>query len=252
LLTLLTLLKTLFYAMVRIAQYINRLNIGMLGIVIVISCFTSCKKEDALEVSARTTVAVVPHQDTLRGIIAENTLLINNRIWYIDGLVYVGNEATLTIEQGTTIKVLTDSSKGGKQPYPAGGLIITRGARILANGTSSNPINFTVSDSSDHTAGGWSGIILLGRAPVNKPFARQDNLLSPTGYGFDYGGELPDDSSGVLQHVRLSYLDTRPYTGKQWRSGLLLMGTGSHTIIKDVTARAIAPKHQLKKTKKLP
>ena len=68
------------------------------------------------------------------GEITANTTWTNSNVYFMQGFVYVKNNATLTIEPGTIIK----GDKGTKAA-----LIITRGAKIIADGTPQLPIVFT-------------------------------------------------------------------------------------------------------------
>jgi CO/xanthine dehydrogenase Mo-binding subunit len=67
----------------------------------------------------------------LSGKITSNLTLKANNIYKLRGLVYVTNGATLTIEPGT--KIVGEADKNGA-------LIITRGSKIMAEGTAANPI----------------------------------------------------------------------------------------------------------------
>ncbi|MFA6234863.1 MAG: T9SS C-terminal target domain-containing protein, partial [Bacteroidota bacterium] len=90
-----------------------------------------------------------------------------NNTYVLNGFVFVGDGETLTIEAGTLVK-----GKPG-QTENASALIIARGGKIFANGTSLNPIIFTAE--ADQLNGGlpldtrglWGGVILLGRARIN-------------------------------------------------------------------------------------
>jgi hypothetical protein len=228
-----------------------------MGVIALVAVIASCKKDAELgPASTATNIQTVPYQDTLRGVITENTLLINNRTWYVDGLVYVSNEATLTIEQGTVVKVLANK-KHDLLPYLNGGLVITRGAKIMARGTAARPIQFTLTDSFDHNRDAWSGIMLLGRAPVKTAAGMPGTLMLPSGNGLTYGGTMPEDSSGVLQYIYFDYLNVPSKTLKQPKQkplppGLILLGTGSRTVVKDVVMRPVNHLQHLKKEEHLP
>ena len=94
--------------------------------------------------------------------LARNTYILN-------GKVYVNDGQTLTIEAGTLIKGQTGQAES------ASALIVARGGKIIANGTSSNPIVFTAladdlsrtDDLPKNQRGLWGGIILLGNAFIN-------------------------------------------------------------------------------------
>jgi hypothetical protein len=98
-------------------------------------------------------------QVTVSGDITANTTWTNNNIYMLTGgFVYVTNNATLTIEPGTIIK------------GNASTLVITRGAKLIADGTQTQPIVFTSYQTVGNRApGDWGGIILCGKAPINDP-----------------------------------------------------------------------------------
>ncbi|MCF6405687.1 hypothetical protein L3C95_22475 [Chitinophaga filiformis] len=203
--------------------------------------FTACSKEDAS--TPVVSLQAIPATDTLRGIIGENTLLTNNRTWYIDGWVYIANEAVLSIEPGTLLKVLRNDQKNVD-----GGLIVTRGAKIVAPGTAYAPITLTCSDTLHTCNSVKMGVVLLGKSPVKVPLSIIKGFAGLNG-SLAYGGKLPDDSSGVLHHVQIIY----PYTRHRGiagqdslRAGLFLMGTGDRTVIKNVIGRQVTPDIQIK------
>ena len=94
---------------------------------------TACEKDD--KISKAPHVVMVPATDTLPAVIAENTLLTNTHTWFIKDWVYVTNEATLTIEPGAIIKIIRKKDTNG-------GLLITRGAKIIARGLPDWPVLF--------------------------------------------------------------------------------------------------------------
>jgi len=74
----------------------------------------------------------------------------------------VKNGATLTIQPGTVIR--------GDATIANSSLVITKGSKINAVGTSSNPIVFTSSkDAGTRTPGDWGGVIILGKGTLNRP-----------------------------------------------------------------------------------
>ncbi|SEW44302.1 hypothetical protein SAMN05428988_5737 [Chitinophaga sp. YR573] len=190
--------------------------IGLLSLAILI--ISSCKK-DAEATHSSWNSELIPVNDTLSGTITTNTLLTHTHPWYIKGWLYVANEATLRIEPGTLINMLPAKKNGG--------IVITRGAKIVAAGTPVFPICFSF----DTVAPG-SGIILLGKAPQLSPVTVFDD---PAGAGFlSYGGDFADDSSGILQHIQLSYAPANA----RFKGGLLLLGTGNKTILKDIVLKS--------------
>lgn len=197
----------------------------LISLLIICAGIAACEKDEHLSEVPQVNTMMIPMRDTLPPLIAENTLLTNTHPWFITSWVYVSNEATLTIEPGTVIKITGEKEAGA-------GLVVTRGAKIMARGLGNWPILFQLTDSTPR----WSGIVLLGRAPQKKPYTLVESIASVAqASGWAYGGELPDDSSGVLQHIRIV---TNPFkndvAGKQLQNGLLLLGTGHKTVVKDV------------------
>lgn len=136
---------------------------------------------------------------TVNTAITTNTTWTSGNTYLLSGLIYVKNNATLTIQAGT--KILGDNSGSA--------LIITKGAKINASGTAANPIVFT----SDKAAGArnkgdWGGVILLGKGSFNINGGVNNiegiTASADTQYG---GGASPDDNdnSGILKYVRIEF-----------------------------------------------
>lgn len=192
----------------------------------------ACSKEEDATAGPLSSLQAIPVGDTLKGIIGENILLTNNRTWYIDGWVYIANEASLSIEPGTLLKILKNERSG-----VSGGVIVTRGAKIIAPGTPYAPIVLTCNDTSVVYNVVRMGIILLGKAPVKQPLAVTGGFPDLNG-SLAYGGLSASDSSGVLQHVRIIYPYTK-YRQDSLRTGLFFLGTGNRTVIKDISVRPV-------------
>lgn len=114
--------------------------------------------------------------------------------------IAVTNNAVLTITPGTVIK-----GQYTGDPNTATALVITKGAKIMAEGTADNPIVFTAKNGQ---VGGWGGLILLGEAPINQTGKVYIEGIVPgtiSGADTSYGGSDPDDNSGVLRYVRVEY-----------------------------------------------
>jgi hypothetical protein len=148
-------------------------------------------------------------RDTLSGVLGTGHLipdtirLFASTYHCLQGLVYVDTLDVLEIEAGTQVLGLE-----GGAGLSGGGLIITRGAKIEAEGSPSCPIVFTthrVVDGGTPTSGDWAGVILLGRAPVNQPNPQIEGVPSVTPADSHYGGEVCGDNSGILKYVRIEY-----------------------------------------------
>lgn len=152
---------------------------------------------------------------TVSGKITSDTKWTADNQYMLSGFVYVENGATLTIEPGTVIK----GEKATK-----GSLIIQPGAKIIAVGTADKPIVFTSNQAAgQRKAGDWGGVIVLGKAPVNKPNAVIEGENVST-----FGGTNATDNSGQLKYVRIEFAGIAFETDKEI-NGITFGGVGSGT-----------------------
>lgn len=205
-----------------------------------------CKKEDEVTIttSPEIKMEMIPVSDTIRHVIATNTLLTASHPWYIDGWVYVTNEATLRLEAGTIIHVLPSAVNRKNNSY-SGGLIITRGAHLQVAGTAAQPVQMTVEKA---TNDGPSGVIVLGKATARKRNMILDNPDGPSINHLSYGGNVPDDSSGVIKYLRINYYHI---AGTGFLGGLLLLGTGTRTVTDNIVLHPLPMKKSALKADKL-
>ncbi|MDX1491790.1 MAG: hypothetical protein R3332_10920 [Pseudohongiellaceae bacterium] len=164
----------------------------------------------------------------LSGTITQDTRLTANNVYLLNGAVFVGGDntdsATLTIDPGT--KVIS--------PVGLNFLVINRGSKIVANGTSSKPIIFTYDDeanATESTTGRWGGLIINGNAPVNG-CTEGTELCELEGEGSTgkYGGNDPEDSSGVLNYVIVKY-PGQNITETNELNGIAFQAVGSGTVV---------------------
>lgn len=168
---------------------------------------------------------------TLQGRISKDTLLKKQNTYILKGLVYMVNNATMTIEAGTVIK-------GSFSGADVAALVITRGAKIQANGTATDPIVFT-SASPNPQSGDWGGIVICGKAPVNTSFNGAANTFQVEG-GIDNGngdglagGTDVADNSGTLKFVRIEYAGYAYQPDKEINS-LTMAAVGNGTTIENI------------------
>src|SRR5688572_23118197 len=122
-------------------------------------------------------------------------ITLDGGVYTIRGYVYFTAGSTLNIPAGTILK--SDVSQKGA-------LIIERGARIEALGTSAKPIVFTSGKpAGQRNRGDWGGIILLGNAPTNRPLSPAP--LIEGGVDRRYGGTITNDNSGTMRYVRIEF-----------------------------------------------
>ena len=164
-----------------------------------------------------------------------------DKTYILNGLVFVEEGETLTIEPGTVIK-----GKPG-EGADASALVVARGGKIFAEGTSSRPIIFTaeaddVNDPEDFgetDRGLWGGVIVLGRSTLNSPTASgtpiTDNIEGidinePRGI---FGGNDEADNSGVIRYISIRHGGTLIGADNEI-NGLTLGAVGSGTTIEFV------------------
>lgn len=163
-----------------------------------------------------------PNSNVITGVISSSKFYAKGK-WILKGYVYVTNGATVTFEAGCIIQ--SDVTEKGA-------LIIERGAKLIAQGTAGNPIVFTSGKPVGSRApGDWGGIILLGKAPTNRPLDPAPTIEG--GVGRQYGGTDPLDESGILRYVRIEFAGIAAEPGSEI-NGLTLGGVGSGTIIENV------------------
>jgi hypothetical protein len=134
---------------------------------------------------------------TLEGTISTNLTLDASKVYLLKGFVYVADGVTLTIPAGTIIR----GDEGSKAS-----LVVTRGGKLIAEGTASKPIVFTSNKPAGSRApGNWGGLLMLGKAVNNIPGGEgiiEGGFTAPLG---NHGGTNNDDNSGVLKYVRVEF-----------------------------------------------
>jgi hypothetical protein len=162
--------------------------------------------------------------------------------YVLDGLVFLEERGVLNIEAGTVVK-FTDRPDLGNPSA----LVITRGARIYAEGTAQEPIIFTAEadDVSDPLDLGpsdnalWGGIVILGKGITQKNGNPEVNvqgidLSEPRGA---YGGDDNEDNSGVMRYVSIRHGGRQIASGSEL-NGLTLGAVGSGTVLEYIEVYA--------------
>jgi hypothetical protein len=165
-----------------------------------------------------------------------------DNIYLLDGLVFVEDGGSLTIEAGTVIKFTPRADVGNPSA-----LVITRNSKIYANGTASEPIIFTAEadDVNNPTDLGptdnalWGGIVLLGNGITQRNGNPSTNIegidtSEPRG---TYGGDDNTDNSGVLKYVSIRHGGRQIVSGSEL-NGLSLGAVGSGTTLEYIEVYA--------------
>ena len=188
--------------------------------------------------------------------ISVNTTWTADNTYFLDGLIFVDEGVTLTIQAGTVIKGREQGSITTGDGASA--LIVRRGATILAAGTADAPIIFTAEiddvtdpfDTDQTDRGLWGGVVVLGRAPTNAndgAGTRVDVQIegipfdpgAGTGDEAQFGGSDPQDDSGILRYVSIRHggFSISGVEGDEI-NGLTLGAVGSETVVEYVEVYA--------------
>ncbi len=144
--------------------------------------------------------------------------------YQLRGVVSVKAGATLTIQPGTIFTVsAADQALGNNY------LQIEQDARLIANGTSTQPIVFTAESAQ---IGAWGGIIMNGKAKINVAGGTE---LAEAG-GKIYGGNDDSDSSGSLKYIRVEYAGAAITGGTGEYNAFSFFGVGSGTTLQNLQA----------------
>ncbi|MDZ4350140.1 MAG: hypothetical protein U1A22_11470 [Xanthomonadaceae bacterium] len=157
--------------------------------------FTGCP-------SFATAVPGIPRACELTGnILGQDITLTNDTTWVVEGKFGIGADnaqaSSLTIEPGTLIVGTGDTFDH---------IAIARGSKIFAEGSVNAPIVFTSPfelpgfDASP-SPGDIGGLALAGNAPSNC----NPNCVAEWDPTLRYGGDDPNDSSGVLRYMQVRY-----------------------------------------------
>jgi hypothetical protein len=159
-----------------------------------------------------------------------DTTFTSDKIYVIERQrhAFVTPGHTLTIEPGTEIR----GEEGAV-------LVISRGAKIMAQGTVDKPIVLTSAQpSGQKTPGIWGGLLVLGAAPINTNIksnppsneALFEAFSNSEGANGTFGGTNPDDNSGVIKYVRIEFAGFNFVADREFNN-LTLCGVGSGTTI---------------------
>jgi hypothetical protein len=167
---------------------------------------------------------------SISGAITEDLTIPNDDElqFLLSGPVFVGDEDPSTetifeVEPGVTVFAETGTSDS------ASFLAVRRGSKIMAEGTEEEPIVFTTSaEEGSRGRGLWGGLILNGRAPLNVGDTAEGEGSTGT-----FGGDDPEDSSGVLKYVRVEFAGTL-ITSDNELNGIAFQGVGRGTTIDHV------------------
>ena len=158
---------------------------------------------------------------------ADQTLTCD-KVYVLTGLTFITNNATLTVEAGTTIL-------GGE----GSALVATQEGRFVTNGTAEAPVVLTSINAvspNPRNAGDWGGLVLLGKAPINVEGGT--NLIEGIDIsnpdvpdnGSRYGGDDSAYDCGQLNYTRIEFAGFELTEGNEL-NGLTLGACGTATTL---------------------
>jgi hypothetical protein len=173
------------------------------------------------------TVTVSDVANVLTGTLTANKTLTSGTPWTVKGQYIVNSGVTLTVDPGTIVK----GDKATK-----GLIIIKPGGKLIAVGTSTQPIVFTSSQPiNERDRGDWGGIVWLGNAFVNQGTAPAVEGVSPSQtYGTpstsDANAGTNTEDNGKLKYARIEYAGIELSPNNE-TNGLTMGALGSATEI---------------------
>jgi len=196
--------------------------------------FVQCQTDEIIELPIEEVPEVLTGEtiEILENIIEDVTWTSGNT-YILTDLIAITEGATLTIEPCVVVKAVAGPT----------GLLVDQGAKLNAVGTADCPIIFTSTQDelepgqlsspnlTGEDVGLWSGLVLLGNAPVSSmPGDNNIFMVLPQDYLFSFGGDAAEDNSGTLEYVSIRHTgaETAPF---ELPSGLTLCGVGSGTTL---------------------
>lgn len=165
----------------------------------------------------------VADPNNFKGTISGETITLNPTLIYkLTGKLQINDGASLTIPAGTVIEGV-----GGTAAYIA----VAQGGKLFVAGTASNPVIMT-SGLATKSAGDWGGLVICGKAPINRVTGGASSAQSEVA-DLTYGGTNPSDNSGSIRYLRIEYAGAAFNSEKEF-NGVSLFGVGSETVFEYV------------------
>ena len=181
---------------------------------------TSCSSDD--NSAGGTPSTFVLDRENLKGDINDGEVILESGTYKLTGKLIVKNNAKLTIRPGVKIEA---SALPAGQFAEVRYIAVAQGAKIDVQGTATNPVVMTAAEKAP---GKWGGLVLCGKARINKGTTATAEVSDLT-----YGGLEDNDSSGSIKYLRIEY-SGYSYSNEKEFNGLSLFGVGKGTTIEYV------------------
>ena len=181
---------------------------------------TSCSSSDNPTPSTTPSSTFTANASNFQGTINDGEVTLDaTKTYKLTGKLQVNSGATLNIPAGTVIE-----GTGGTASYIA----IAQGGKLNVNGTATKPVVMT-SGLTTKFAGDWGGLVICGKAPINRVTGGAGTAQSEVA-DLSYGGTASADNSGSIKYLRIEYAGAAFNSEKEF-NGLSLFGVGSGTTI---------------------
>lgn len=166
---------------------------------------------------------VVVREDLKGDIESGDAVVLESGTYKLTGRLVVREGGSLTIKPGVKIEAtpVASSNDFGSVRYIA----VAQGGKIFVEGTAAQPVVMT---SSQTTPGSWGGLVIAGKAPINKGATASAEVSDLT-----YGGTEVNDNSGSIKYLRIEYSGFS-YNSEKEFNGLSMFGVGKGTTIEYV------------------
>ncbi|EGV43778.1 hypothetical protein BZARG_1215 [Bizionia argentinensis JUB59] len=196
-----------------------------LAVFAAVALITSCSSDDdgtfdEVDPSA----SFVLNRDDFKGELnSGDEVILESGTYKLTGKLIVNDGAILIIKEGVKVEATTvsDATDFAAVRFIA----VAKGGKIDVQGTATNPVVMT---SSNKTPGAWGGLVVCGKAPINKGVTASAEVSD-----LEYGGTEPEDNSGTIKYLRLEYTGFAYNSDKEF-NGLSLFGVGNGTTIEYV------------------
>ena len=184
---------------------------------------TSCSSDDNNDSNNNGgSSSFVVNRDNLQGEINEGEVVLESGTYKLTGKLVVKNNAKLTIKPGVKIEA---TELAPNQFESVRYIAVSQGGKIDVQGTASQPVIMTAAE---NKPGAWGGLVLCGKAPINKGASASAEVSDLT-----YGGSDANDNSGSIKYLRIEY-SGYAYNSEKEFNGLSLFGVGKGTTVEYV------------------
>lgn len=179
----------------------------------------SCSSDDSTPEVEQPTSEFKVDRNNLTGEIKSGHVTLTDGTYKLTGKLIVANGAKLTIKAGVKIEA-TELAAGQFEAVRY--IAVAQGGQIFVEGTASNPVIMTAEV---NVPGSWGGLVICGKAPINKGTTATAEVSELT-----YGGSDANDNSGSIKYLRIEYAGYSYNADKEF-NGLSMFGVGKGTTI---------------------